>query len=154
LAMAMVGRFFPDYRRLFDFYYADGEGGFAYRGFVEILASEPYYNGPVAVLVNEMSTSAGDMFAYAMQTDHRATVVGYAPSGGAVGEILDGQYELPGGLIVQIPTGRPVDPITGAVLIEGTGVIPDILVPRTWENLMSPQDDVLVAAEAAILEQR
>jgi C-terminal processing protease CtpA/Prc len=152
--MAMVGRFFPDYRRLFDLYYADGEGSFAYRGFIEILASDPYYEGPVAVLVDEMTGSAGDLFAYVMQIDHRATIVGYAPTGGAVGEIIDGQYKLPGGLTVQIPTGRPVDPITGTVLIEGTGVIPDILVPRTWENLTSSQDDVLLAAEAAILEQQ
>jgi C-terminal processing protease CtpA/Prc len=154
LAMAMVGRFFPDYRRLFDLYYADGEGGFAYRGFIEILASDPYYDGPVAVLVDEMTGSSGDLFAYVMQSDHRAIVVGYAPTGGAVGEIIDGQYELPGGLTIQIPTGRPVDPITGEVLIEGSGVIPDILVPRTWENLVSPQDDVLLAAEAAILDQQ
>ena len=42
LSMAMAGRFFPDYRRLFDFYYADGEGDFAYRGFVETLQGEPY----------------------------------------------------------------------------------------------------------------
>lgn len=154
LAMAMVGRFFPDYRRLFDFYYADGAGGFAYRGFVEILASVPYYDGPVAVLVNEATGSAGDIFAYAMQTDHRAIVVGYTPTAGCVGEIIDGQYQLPGGLSVQIPTGRPVDPITGEVLIEGTGVIPDIVVPRTRESLTSSGDDVLAAAEAAILGQK
>jgi C-terminal processing protease CtpA/Prc len=153
LAMAMAGRFFPDYRRLMDFYYADGSGGFAYRGYSEILASEPYYDGPVAVLVNEMTASSGDLFAYAMQTDHRALIVGYTPTNGVTGEITDGQYKLPGDLQVQIPTGRTVDPETGAVLIEGTGVIPDIRVPRTWDSLMSPDDEVLQAAEAALLGQ-
>jgi C-terminal processing protease CtpA/Prc len=153
LAMAMAGRFFPDYQRLGDFYYADGTGGFAYRGYVEILASEPFYDGPVAVLVNEMTGSAGDLFTYAMQTDHRALIVGYTPTGGFTGEVADGQYKLPGDLQVQIPTGRLVDHTTGDVLIEGTGVAPDVRVPRTWDSLMSSDDEVLHAAEAALLGQ-
>jgi carboxyl-terminal processing protease len=153
LAMAMAGHFFPDYRELMDFYYADGAGGFAYRGFIEVLASQPYYDGPVAVLVNEMTGSAGDLFVYAMQTDNRALIVGHTPSGGFTGEVGDGQYMLPGDLSLQIPTGRPVDPVTGVVLLEGAGVVPDLLVPRTWNSLMSPEDEVLMAAEAAILGQ-
>jgi hypothetical protein len=39
------------------------------------------------------------------------------------------------------------------VLIEGTGVPPTIRVPRTWESLTSPEDEVLQAAEAALLGQ-
>ncbi len=151
LAMSMAGHFFPDYERLFDFYYADGSGGFAYRGFIEILTSEPLYDGPVAVLVNEMTGSAGDLFAYAMTVNHRALIVGYTPTGGFVGEVGDGQYSLPGGLEIQIPTGRPVDPVTGQVLIEGVGVPPDIRVPRTRENIISPNDPVLQAAVDALL---
>ncbi|WP_119069059.1 S41 family peptidase [Aggregatilinea lenta] len=151
LAMAEAGRFFPDYERIFDFYYADGAGGFAYRGFIEILMETPTYDGPVAVLVNEMTGSAGDMFAYAMTQQDRAIIVGHTPSGGFTGEVSDGQYTLPGGLQVQIPTGRPVDPVTGETLIEGTGVAPDIRVPITREGLLSPEDEVLQAAEDAIL---
>jgi hypothetical protein len=30
-------------------------------------------------------------------------------------------------------------------------VIPDIRVPRTWDSLMSPDDEVLQAAEASLL---
>lgn len=151
LSMAMAGHFFPDYTRLFDLYYADGTGGFAFRGYVEIIASLPYYDGPVAVLVNEMTGSAGDMFAYAMQTDGRALIVGHTPSGGFAGEVRDGQYALPGGMDLQIPTGRPVDPVSGATLIEGAGVAPDVRVPVTIEGLLSPADEVLQAAEAALL---
>lgn len=151
LAMSMAGRFFPDYKRLLDFYYADGQGGFAYRGFVEILASAPYYDGPVAVLVDVMTGSAGDLFAYAMQTDHRALIVGHTPTGGFTGEVGDGQYNLPGGLQIQVPTGRPVDPVTGATLIEGRGILPDIRVPLTREALLSSEDEVLLAAESALL---
>ncbi len=152
LAMVMAGHFFPDYSRLFDFYYADGEGGFAYRGFIEILKGEPYYAGPVAVLVNEMTGSAGDLFTYAMTFDHRALIVGNTPTGGFTGEVSDGQYTLPGSLSVQIPTGRPVNPATGETLLEGSGVQPDVIVPITQENLLSPDDEVLLAAEQALLE--
>ncbi|MBN2303050.1 MAG: PDZ domain-containing protein [Anaerolineae bacterium] len=153
LAMAMAGRFFPDSTRLFDFYYADGRGDFAYRGFVEILASESYYDGPVAVLVDEMTGSASDMFVYAMQIDDRAVIVGHTPTGGFTGEVGDGQYLLPGVLEMQIPTGRPIHPVTGVTLIEGEGVQPDIRVPLTYESIFSPEDEVLQAAEAALLAE-
>jgi len=154
LGMAMAGRFFPDYRRLLDLYYADGKGEFAYRGHMEVLAEKPYYTGPVAVLVNEMTVSMGDLFAYALQANQRALIVGHTPSSGSIGEIGDGQYLLPGGLQMQIPTGRPVDPVTDSVVVEGKGVIPDIRVPLTVQSVVSPQDEVLQAAEAAILEQQ
>jgi carboxyl-terminal processing protease len=153
LSMAMAGRFLPDYERLLDFYYADGQGGFAYRGFVETLVGEPAYDGPVAILVNEMTGSAGEIFVYALSHPGRAIVVGHTPTGGFTGEVGDGQYLLPGDLQTQIPTGRPLDPISGATLIEGTGVIPDIRVPLTRESLLSPDDEVLQAAEAALLAQ-
>jgi carboxyl-terminal processing protease len=151
LAMSMVGQFFPDYTRVLDLYYADGDGGFSYRGSIEILASENYYDGPVAVLVDEMTGSAGDMFTYAMTVDDRAIVVGNTPTGGFTGEVGDGQYRLPGSLTLQIPTGRPVNPVTGETLIEGSGVQPDIDVPLTVESILSPEDEVLQAAEAALL---
>jgi C-terminal peptidase prc len=154
LGMAVAGRFFPDYKQLLDLYYADGSGEFAYRGLVEILAEQPYYDGPVAVLVNEMTVSMSDIFAYAMQANHRALIVGNTPSSGSTGEIGDGQYMLPGMLQMQIPTGRPVDPVSGKIVVEGTGVIPDIHVPLTVQSVVSPQDEVLQAAEAAILEQQ
>jgi len=151
LAMSIAGRFFPDYLRLFDLYYADGEGGFAYRGYIETLVGEPYYGGPVAVLVNEMTGSAGDLFVYALSTGDRAIVVGHTPTGGFTGEVSDGQYTLPTGLSMQIPTGRPVDPATGETLIEGVGVAPDVRVPVTIESLLSDEDEVLRAAEVVLL---
>jgi len=151
LAMTMAGHFFTDYERVVDFYYADGEGNFDYRGFIEILVSEPYYDGPVAVLVDAMTGSASDMFVYAMHTDQRAMVVGHTPTGGFTGEVSDGQYLLPGALTVQVPTGRPVDPVTGETVLEGVGVAPDVRVPLTRESVVSPEDEVLEAAEAALL---
>lgn len=151
LAMAMAGHFFTGYERVVDFYYADGEGNFDYRGFIEILVSAPHYDGPVAVLVDSMTGSASDMFVYAMHTGQRAIVVGHTPTGGFTGEVSDGQYLLPGALTIQVPTGRPVDPLTGATVLEGAGVAPDVRVPLTRASVLSPEDEVLEAAEAALL---
>jgi C-terminal peptidase prc len=153
LSMSMAGHFFSDYIRLFDLYYADGQGEFAFRGSVEVLESTPHYDGPVAVLVDEMTGSAADMFVYAMQTDSRAVVVGHTPTAGFTGEVSNGQYILPGNVRMQIPTGRTVDPLTGITLLEGTGVLPNVQVPRTRISLASPEDEVLLAAEAALLGQ-
>lgn len=154
LAMDMAGHFVPGYERLFNFYYADGTGDFVYRGFVETLPGEPYYDGPLAVLVNEMTGSAGDLFVYALHRNGRAIVVGETPTGGFAGEVGDGQYLLPGGLNLQIPTGRPMDPLSGTTLIEGEGIAPDVRVPRTWKSVLSPEDEVLQAAESALLGDR
>ncbi len=151
LGMAMAGHFFTDNLRLADFYYADGTGDFAYRGHIEILPQQPYYDGPVAVLVDAMTGSTGDLFVYAMSQQDRAIVVGHTPTGGFTGEVADGQYKLPGGLDVQMPTGRPVDPYSGATLLEGVGVAPDVRVPLTWEALILENDAVLEATEAALL---
>lgn len=151
LALAMAGHFFSDYQRVVDFYYADGEGNFDYRGFVEILVSEPTYSGPVAVLVDPLTGSASDVFVYAMQMDDRAIIVGHTPTGGFTGEVSDGQYLLPGALTVQVPTGRPTDPITGETVLEGVGVAPDVRVPLTRQSVLTPEDEVLQAAEQALL---
>ncbi len=150
LAMAMAGHFFADAPRLADFYYADGAGTFAYRGHIEILPQQPYYDGPVAVLVDAMTGSAGDLFVYAMTQHDRAIVVGNTPTGGFTGEVSDGQYKLPGGLNLQMPTGRPVDPQSGATVLEGVGVVPNVRVPMTWETLVLQPDAVLSAAEKAL----
>jgi len=152
LAMAMAGHFFTDYERVIDFYYADGEGNFDYRGFIEILVSEPHYDGPVAVLVDPLTGSAGDVFVYAMQFDERALVVGHTPTGGFTGEVSDGQYLLPGALTVQVPTGRPANPLTGETVLEGVGVVPDVRVPLTRDSVLSPEDEVLDAAQQALLD--
>jgi C-terminal processing protease CtpA/Prc len=106
------------------------------------------------VLVNEMTGSAGDLFVYALHRDGRALVVGETPTGGFAGEVGDGQYLLPGGLNLQIPTGRPMDPVSGETLIEGMGIAPDVRVPRTWKSVLSPEDEVLQAAESALLGDR
>jgi C-terminal processing protease CtpA/Prc len=50
---------------------------------------------------------------------------------------------------MQFPTGRPETP-DGELLIEGTGVVPDISVPVTEESALGEVDAVLEAAIEAL----
>lgn len=107
------------------------------------------YTGKIAVLVGPNCVSACEAFAYMMQQEGRATIVGHTPSAGGFGEVGQGQYDLPGGYSMQFPTGRTLKP-DGSLLLEGVGVIPDILVPVTYESAMGQEDAVLNAAVEAL----
>lgn len=117
-----------------------------------ILPAPKYYAGQIAVLIGPDCISACEGFAYAMQHDGRAIVVGHYPSAGAFGEVGQGQYKLPDDLSMQFPTGR-FETSDGELVIEGVGVLPDITVPVTAESAMGRIDAVLQAAVQALLEK-
>jgi C-terminal processing protease CtpA/Prc len=68
------------------------------------------------------------------------------------GEVGRGQYDLPGDISLQFPTGRP-ETLDGELLIEGVGIVPDILVPVTEESALGLTDAVLDAAIDALLDE-
>jgi len=112
-------------------YYNDISGEFEYLDTDRTIEPAPlFYEGEVAVLVGPDCVSACEGFSYMMQMDGRAVVVGHYPTAGAYGEVGQGQYDLPEALSMQFPTGRP-EALDGTVLIEGAGVVPDVLVPVT-----------------------
>lgn len=77
---------------------------------------------PVYVLTSEQTFSAAEEFAYDLQALGRAVIVGETTAGGAhPGESV----RLDDELVAFIPTGRAINPVTGANW-EGTGVTPDI----------------------------
>ncbi len=102
------------------------------------------YHGPIVALVSPYCVSACEGFAYWLTLNNRATIVGHFPTAGAFGEVGRGQYTLPGGIDMQVPTGRP-ETMTGDLLIEGTGVPLDITVPVTEESALGLEDTVLQA---------
>ncbi len=107
------------------------------------------YTGPIAVLVSVNCASACEGFAYALQQNQRATIIGHTPTAGMFGEVGQGQYKLPDDLTMQMPTGRPTLP-DGSLVIEGVGVIPDILVPVTVDSALGTTDTLLQEAIAAL----
>jgi C-terminal processing protease CtpA/Prc len=155
LANDFAGFFFEDemdlYRRS---YFNEVTGQFEYEEPDVSLKPAPstIYEQPLAVLVGPNCASACEGFAYALQQDNRAIVVGNFPSAGMFGEVGRGQYNLPEGLSMQMPTGRP-ETMDGEVLIEGAGVIPDITVPVTEQSALGQVDNVLQAAIEALLKE-
>lgn len=152
LAMNFAGYF---YRQEFilsqDAYYNALTGQFEYEELPTRVRPAPViYDGPIAVLIGPDCISACEWFAYAMTHNERSILVGHYPTAGAAGEVGRGQYDLPDGLSMQFPTGRPETP-DGQLLIEGVGVEPDITVPVTEDSVLGRVDTVLNAAIEALL---
>ena len=105
------------------------------------------YKGPMAVMVNELSASASEIFAAAMQDYKRAIIVGSSSTYGK------------GTVQKTLPLGKPVDMFSGATefgalkltfqkfyRISGgstqlKGVTPDVILPDTYEYLKIREKD-------------
>jgi retinol-binding protein 3 len=80
---------------------------------------------PVFVLTSQRTFSAGEGFAFILQQEHRAIVIGEQTAGAA----NPGRaYPVTGGLEVTVPNGQVRTAATGSNW-EGSGVTPDIVVP-------------------------
>lgn len=154
LAVDFAGYFFdkevPLWRRS---HYNEGTGQFeADKAMTNIKPGPSLYQGPIAVLVSSDCGSACEGFAYALQQEGRSIVVGYTPTAGAFGSVGAGQVSLPDGISLQFPTDRPENE-DGTLVIEGTGVVPDITVPVTENSLTGKNDEVLDAAVKALKDK-
>ncbi len=128
-------------------YYNEDLGEFEYGDEPATIEPGPlYYDGEIVVLVSTYCVSACEGFAYWLSLNDRAVILGHTGTAGAYGEVGRGQYTLPGELDLQVPTGRP-ETLDGDLLIEGTGVIPDIIIPLTYEGALGLEDTLLEAAE-------
>lgn len=84
-----------------------------------------FVDKPLYLLTSARTISAGEAFAYDLQSLGRATVVGEPTAGAANPGDL---YRLTEHVAAFIPTGRAINPRTGTNW-EGTGVRPDVVVP-------------------------
>jgi C-terminal processing protease CtpA/Prc len=103
----------------------------------------------MALLVDQSCYSACEIEAYGFSRLPGMIVVGMYPTGGVEAEVARGQFKLPEGMSAQFPTGRFVL-ADGSIFLEGRGVPPTVLVPITKDNVLSPDDVVLKAAEAQL----
>lgn len=103
------------------------------------------YEGRLAILVDESSYSASEIFAAGMQAVGRARVFGIRTPGGALPAMLK---RLPNGDVLEYAIG---DFVTAAgEHVEGRGVIPDEEVRLTRRAALSGSDPPLEAALAWI----
>ena len=78
------------------------------------------------ILISNKTASGAEAFAYNMKHLRNATIVGENSAGAAH---WSDWYEFPKlGLVAHVPVARPINPVTQTSW-EGTGVIPDILIP-------------------------
>ena len=82
---------------------------------------------PVYVLTSARTFSGGEEFAYNLKHLQRATLVGETTAGAA--HLID-KRRLDELFVIRVPTGRPINPITGTSW-EVVGVEPDV---RTHAN--------------------
>jgi C-terminal processing protease CtpA/Prc len=133
-------------------YYSEKTGKFEPEGEPEkILPNQTQYTFDKMVLLVGMNCySACEIEAQGFSQVPGMIVVGQTPTGGVEAETARGQFKLPGGLEVVIPTGRFLNP-DGSLFLEGTGVQPTIKVPTTAETVLSKDDPVLQAGIDAAL---
>ena len=101
------------------------------------------YEGKVVVLVDSSSGSAAEIFAAVLQDHGRATIVGRRTAGAVLASWF---YRLPDGGELQLSREDYIAP--KGRRIEGVGVEPDVVVPRSLSELRAGRDrDVEVALE-------
>lgn len=147
LAMDFVGYFFAREVELSHrSYYNHISGEFEFSDWTTTIEpADVHFQGQVIVLVSDDCVSACEGFAAAMSNAGNVTIIGHTPTAGAFGEVGRGQYTMPGGYDMQFPTGRP-ETMDGQLYIEDVGVVPDIVVPITYESALGEVDAVLQAA--------
>lgn len=154
MALNFAGYFFNQEIELYrSSYYSEQSGAFEFRDEPAKIRPAPfYYDGSIAILVSPECVSACEGFAYALHQKNRSIIIGHFPTSGAFGEVGRGQYKLPGDLSVQFPTGRS-ETMDSQLLIENTGVLPDIIVPVTADSALGKVDALLQAAIQTLLEK-
>lgn len=107
------------------------------------------YGGPVAILIDEASGSASELFAGGMQAVGRARVFGTTSVGAVLPATMD---RLPNDDVLYHAFAEFVT--ADGVTLEGRGVIPDQPVVLTRDALVAREDPVLDAAIRWIAGQR
>lgn len=96
------------------------------------------YRGRIAILVDEMTGSAAEVFSGGLQDTKRATIIGSTTAGAVLPSIVK-----------ILPTGGSFQHVIAdfeapsGVALEGRGVIPDIAVKATRQAWLSGTDPVL-----------
>jgi C-terminal processing protease CtpA/Prc len=106
------------------------------------LESANPYRGPVVILLDEECASESEEMAAGLQAIGRAVVIGRTSRGEDMDATIQG---LPmASLLLEYPVGLPRTP--KGVAIEGHGVIPDLDVKLTRDELLKGKDSQLEAA--------
>jgi C-terminal processing protease CtpA/Prc len=134
-------------------YYSEKTGQFEPEGLREkVLPNINQYRfDKIVLLVSQACASACELEGYGFSQVPGAIVVGTTPSAGVEAEVARGQFMLPEGFSLQVPTGRFTLP-DGSIFLEGQGIPLTMRVPVDEAYALSSEDEVLKAGERAVLE--
>ena len=139
----MLGEFFPTKIKVGTF---TRRGGAADQAGSWQLGSA-HYAGRIAVLVDESTASAAEIFTAVLQEQHRAVVVGRKTAGAVLASRF---YSLPDGGELQLSIEDYATPGGRRLEGEGKGVVPDVPVALTLADVRSGQDRDLETALRAL----
>ncbi|MFZ5922277.1 MAG: S41 family peptidase [Chloroflexota bacterium] len=134
-------------------YYSEATGKFEPEGQPDKVLpnTKQYPFDKMVLMVGQACASACELEAYGFSQVPGMIVVGETPSSGTEAEVARGQFQLPEGMFLQVPTGRFVLP-DGSIFLEGQGVQPTLPTPITEEYALSTGDELLKIAEQAVLQ--
>jgi len=107
------------------------------------------YTGPVAILTDEGTGSTSEMLAAGMQESGRAIVIGQPSVGAVLPSVIE---KLPIGARLQYAIADFKTP--QGILIEGRGVLPNVPVEITREELLAGHDPALEKAVSVLLNYK
>jgi C-terminal processing protease CtpA/Prc len=111
-------------------------------------AGQWQYKGRIALLVNDVTGSAADLFACELRSAGRVITVGSTTHGNLSG--VAKFVVLPCGLIVRVSNGYVSDGRDRP--IEGRGNVPDVVVELTVADFLAGRDPVLERSVGVILK--
>jgi C-terminal processing protease CtpA/Prc len=134
-------------------YYSEKTGKFEPEGLRDkVFPNENQYRfDKIVLLVGQACASACEIESYGFSQVPGTIVIGTTPSAGVEAEVARGQFTLPEGFSLQVPTGRITLP-DGSLFLEGQGVPLTLRVPVDKAFALSSEDEVLKAGERAVLQ--
>jgi C-terminal processing protease CtpA/Prc len=135
-------------------YYSDNTGKFEPDGPRDKVYpnEEQYRFEKMVLLVDQFCYSACEIEAYGFSQVPGMVVMGQFPTAGVEAETARGDFLLPEGVEITLPTGRFTLP-DGSIFLEGQGVQPTVKLPVDRASVLSDQDVVLQSAFDYILSQ-
>lgn len=124
-----------------------------------ITPSKPYYNGNIAILINNKTGSSAEGMPIILKGSPNIKIVGFTSTNGSFGVITSPiKFKMPEGYVIQVPDGRSLNKdktIQGDSNDTGQGgATPDIKIPLNEETFkekyMDGQDVELNYAIAAL----
>lgn len=102
--------------------------------------SNKHYDSPIAVIINEYSASASEVFAGAMQDRNKAVIVGTKSYGKGVVQSVFPLSETGDGSAIKITTSKYYTP--SGRNIDGIGITPDVEVKYDKDRSVNVGDEV------------